>query len=198
MSSPSNNAAREAQRAEDARLRSITATQGRVNEVFNSPTRQAEIDAFVADLRGLGMQDLDKNKQLADRDLKFALARNGQVGGSTQVDRQADLGERYQRGVLEVDRSAAGAGADLQAADQQSRAQLISLATSGLDQTTGAQQAAASMRSSLEGAKANSRIQGVDNLFGGVADFAKKSRESADRRRGLYDSGFSPYTPVNQ
>lgn len=195
MGSPSNRAAQQAQAAEDARMRSIQATQGRINDTFNDPNRQAEISQFVADLRGLNMQDLDKHKTIADRKLKFALARNSQVGSSTQVDRQKDLGESYQRGTLEIDRAAMGAGADLSAADQDARARLISLATSGLDATTGAQQAGAAMRSSLESARASSRVQGLDSFFGSVTDFAKQSREAADRRRGLTDSGFSPYTP---
>lgn len=196
MGTPSNNAAREAQRAEDARFAAIQNTQGRVNDAFNSPSRQAEIAQFVADLRSFNMQDLDKNKGIADRKLKFALTRNGQVGGSTQVDRQKQLGEDYQRGALEVDRAAMGAGADVSAADQDARARLISLATTGMDATTGAQQAGAAMRSSLESARAGARVQGLDQVFGSVADFAKQSREASERRRGLLDSGFSPYTPI--
>lgn len=196
MGSPSNRAAQQAQAAEDARLRAIQATQSRVNSVFNDPSRQGDIAAFVNDLRAYNMMDLDKNKGIADRKLKFSLARNGQVGGSTQVDRQKMLGEDYQRGALEVDRAALGAGADLSAADQDARARLISLATSGLDATTGAQQASAAMRSSLESARANSRVQGLDSFFGSVSDFAKQSREASERRRGLTDSGFSPYTPI--
>lgn len=193
MGSPSNRAAREAQAAEDARMAAIRGTQQQVNAVFDSPERQADIQQFVADLRGLNMADLDKNKMLADRSLKFALARNGQVGGSTQIDRQERLGEDYQRGVLEVDRAALGAGASLQAADQDARARLISLATSGLDATTGAAQSAAALRSNIEGARANAKVQGLDQMFGSVADFAKQSREAKQRQQGLTDSGFSPY-----
>lgn len=193
MGSPSNRAAREAQAAENARMAAIRNTQNQVNAVFDSPERQADIQQFVADLRGLNMADLDKNKMLADRSLKFALARNGQVGGSTQIDRQERLGEDYQRGVLEVDRAALGAGASLQAADQDARARLISLATSGLDATTGAAQSAAALRSNIEGARANAKVEGLDQMFGSVADFAKQSREAKQRQQGLTDSGFSPY-----
>lgn len=197
MSSPSNSAAREAQNAENARMAGITNTQTRINQVFDDPQRQADINAFVNDLRTLNMQDLDKNKALADRNLTFALARNGQVGGSTQVDRQKDLGERYQRGALDVDRAALGAGADLSAADQDARARLISLATTGLDATTGAAQSAAALRSSIQSARAGAKVQGLDSVFGSVSEFAKQSREISDRRRGLADSGFSPYSQVS-
>lgn len=197
MSSPSNRAAKEAQNAENARLATITNTQGRVNQVFDDPQRQADIDNFVNELRALNMQDLDKNKMVADRNLTFALARNSQVGGSTQVDRQKQLGEDYQRGTLNIERAAQGAGADLQAADNDARARLISLATTGLDATTGAAQAASAMKASTEAARSNAKVQGLDTVFGSVADFAKQSRESKDRRDGLIASGFSPFAQMS-
>lgn len=193
MGAPSNRAARDAQRLEEQRLAQQTATQSRINQVFDNPQRMQEIAAFVGDVRALGMQDLDRHKGIADRQLKFAVARNGQVGGSTQVDRQRELGEGYQRGTLDVDRRAMGAGADLQAADEDARARLISLSTQGLDATTGAARSAAAMRVNAESARSASNWDGLNQFFSGASDFVRQSREAADRRRGLYASGFSPY-----
>jgi len=190
---PSNKAAKAAQASEDARMAAIKATQSRVNSVFDNPARQAEIQKFISDLRTFKLGDLNDNKAIADRQLTFSLARNGQLGGSTQIDQQRDLGKTYQRGVLDIDRQALGAGAQLSAADQDARARLISLATSGLDATTGASQAAAALRSNIESTRSTAQAQGVDNLFGSVADFAKRSREAADKRRGMLASGFGYY-----
>jgi hypothetical protein len=196
MSSPSNRASQQAQAAEQARLAAITNTQNRINQVFNDPARQAEIQQFVAGIRDLKMGDLNEQKANADRELKFALARGGQVGGSTQRDQQFELGKGYQKGVLDVDQQALGAGAQLQAADQDARGRLISLATTGLDATTGAQQAAAAMRSSIEAGRSAATAQGVGNFFGSVSDFAKSMREGAERRRANRDAGFGLYQPV--
>ncbi len=150
MGSPSNRAARQAQAAEEARMRAIAGTQAKVNEVFNSPQRAAEIQQLVNAVREFKLTDLNDQKQVADRQLAFFKARKGQVGGSTQIDRQKQLGKDYNRGVLDVDRQAAGVGASVSAADQDARARLISLATSGLDATTGARQAGEALRSNLE------------------------------------------------
>lgn len=196
MGAPSNRAARDAQRAEEARMAAQRATQNRVNQVFNDPQRQADIANFVNDLRSYNMLDLDRHKGIAERQLKFALIRNGQAGGSTQVDRQSELGEDYQRGALEVERRALGAGADLQAQDEDARARLLALATQGLDATTGGARAAAAMRVGLESARSNAQFEGLNSFFSGVSDFARQSREASDRRRGLYDSGISPYAPM--
>lgn len=193
MGSPSNNASRDANRAEEARLAQQRATQGRIDAAFDAPGRAAEIQEMVRALREFKLTDLNDQKLVADRQLKFALARKGQVGGSTQVDRQKQLGKDYQRGVLDIDRQAAGAGAQVQAADADARARLHSLATTGIDATSGASQAAHAMRASLEGARAEAGAAGANQFFGNVADFARRAREESDRRRGLEASGFGLY-----
>lgn len=193
MGSPSNRAAREAQAAEDARMRAIAGTQAKVNEVFNSPQRAAEIQQLVNAVREFKLTDLNDQKQVADRQLAFALARKGQVGGSTQIDRQKQLGKDYNRGVLDVDRQAAGVGASVSAADQDARARLISLANSGLDATTGARQAGEALRSNLESTRSTALAEGAGNFFGSAVDFARRAREESDRRRGLEASGFGLY-----
>ena len=132
MSGGSNRAAQEANRAEQARQAAIAGTQARVNQVFDSPGREADIADYVGAVREYFTDDLSRQKTNSDRDLKFALARGGNIGGSTQRDQQKVLGEEYGRGVLEVERRSQGAGAELRANDQDARARLISLATSGL------------------------------------------------------------------
>lgn len=193
MGSPSNRAAQEATRAEQARLAAIQGTQARVNQVFDSPQRAAEIQQLVNAVRDFKLTDLNDQKAVADRQLQFALARKGQTGGSTQIDRAKQLGKDYQRGVLDVDRQASGVGASVSAADQDARARLISLATSGMDATTGAQQAGQALRSNLESTRSTAMTEGAGQFFGSVSDFARRAREEADRRRGLQASGFGLY-----
>lgn len=194
MGGSSNRAQQEAQRAEDARLAAIRNTQSRVNQAFDAPGRQADIADAVAANRQLGTQTLDEAKAEQDRQLQFALARNGQVGGSTQIDQQSELGRQYTKGVLDVDRRARAVGSDIEAADQDARARLISLATSGLDATTAASQAAAGLRTNLEAARATSNVNDIGNVFGGTfADFLTRSRDSAERRRADQTTGFGLY-----
>ena len=134
------------------------------------------------------MLDLDRQKGDNDRQLRFALARGGQIGGSTQRDQQQTLGEDYTRGLLNVESRAQGLGADLSSRDQDARARLISLATSGLDATTGASQAAAAMKSNLEGAQSAAYGQNLGDSFGTVGSFIKESKDAAQRRRANQDA----------
>ena len=194
---PSNKAANEAAAAEKERQAAIAATQGRVNAVFDSPERQAEIERAIAAQREFETGILNQKKSDTDRQLKFALARNGQVGGSTQVDQQRRFGQDYANALLGVERSAQGFGANIRSADQDARARLISLATAGLDATTGAQQAAEAMRVNLQAGNANRNAEGVANAFVNFNDFLKSSRERADRQRADRVAGFNYYQPTS-
>ena len=194
---PSNKAANEAAAAEKERQAAIAATQGRVNAVFDSPERQAEIERAIAAQREFETGILNQKKADTDRQLKFALARNGQVGGSTQVDQQRRFGQDYANALLGVERSAQGFGANIRSADQDARARLISLATAGLDATTGAQQAAEAMRVNLQAGNANRNAESVANAFVNFNDFLKSSRERADRQRADRVAGFNYYQPTS-
>ena len=195
MSGGSDSASREAAASEERRQASIRNTQNSVNDIFNSPQRAADIADYVAANRQYLGDDLTRQKKTNDQQLKFALARNGQIGGSTQVDQQQRFGEDYSRGLLDVERRAQGAGAELESADQDARANLISLATTGLDATTASQQAAAAMRTSLQAGKSTSMVQGLGDMFGGFKDFYQKSQEAKVRRdadRNAYNNFYVP------
>lgn len=195
MSGGSNKAANAANKQEQERQARIASTQSAVNRVFDSPGRQAEIDDVVNATRQFNTQDLTRQKGDADRQLKFALARSGVTGGSTQVDQQKTLGEDYQRGVLEVDRRSRAVGADLQAADQDARARLIQLATSGGDATTASRHAAEVMRTNLEAGRASATANGLGDLFVGLKPFVQNNRDDAQRRQAIYDAGRNLYGP---
>lgn len=188
MSSGGNKAAKQAQQAEAARQAAIRGTQGRINGVFDNPQRQADIADFVNATRDYYTQDLNRQKGEADRGLKFALAKNGLTGGSVNVDQQRRLGEDYSRGVLNVEQKAQGAGASLSAADQDARARLISLATSGLDATTAASQAAAAMQSNLQAGMSEAKLGSLGDSFGGINSFVQQARDAQQRRQGYYST----------
>lgn len=187
MGSSSNSGQRAAEQAERERQAQISATQARVNQIFDSPERAAQRAEFGTALRDLFNQDLQRQKGVADRDLRFALARSGQIGGSRQIDAGRTMGEEYQRGVLEAERRAQGGVADLMSRDEQSRLQLAGLAQSGTNVTAAAQQAAGALRANLESASADARAGGLGDLFGSVAEYKRASDTAAEKRRADKD-----------
>ena len=186
----SNKASEEAQRAEAARLAQIKNTQGAINGVFDGPARAADIANFVSASRDYYTQDLNRQKGETDRQLRFALARNGQTGGSTQVDQAKEFSRTYGRGLLDVERRASADGATIEGADQDARARLLSLATTGLDATTAAQQSAAALRTNLQAGAGERNMGALGDAFSSFKDFIDRSRDSADRRRANTESGF--------
>lgn len=187
------SAADRAARLEEERQAQIRKTQGEINAVFNDPRREGEIADFVDATRQYYRQGLDDQKGETDRDLKFAMARAGLTGGSVQRDKNTDVAEQYARGLIDVNQKALGAGSALRAQEQEARARLIALATSGLDATNAANQASAAMRSNLESQRTASRFDAPAQAFGTFQNYLTRAQETADRRRANQDSGFGPY-----
>lgn len=187
------SAADVAARLEMERQANIKATQERVNKVFNDPTRERDISDFVSAVRTRALEDLNRQNTDASRELRFSLARGGLTGGSVNVDQNRRMADDYNRGLLNVESRAQGAGAQLEAADQDARARLIQLATSGLDATTAATQAAAGLRSNFENAKSQAYGEQLGDQFTQLGGFVKQRREEAARRQANRDANFNIY-----
>lgn len=196
MGGSSNRASRQAEQQERERQAAIAQSTGRINDIFNDPNRTAQYDQLVRDTQAYYQGDLDRQKADTDRQLKFALARGGQTGGSVSIDQNRKVGEEYLRGVIEANRMAQGAGADLRQADEQARSNLLAMAQSGLDATTAASQASASMRNNLLSGQAGATAQGLGNMFGSMSDIFRQSRDASEMRRGQKYGMNQIYSPM--
>lgn len=156
-----------------------------VNATFDAPGRQKQYDDFATALRANYTDDATRQKSVADRQLKFSMARNGLFGGSADADARRASGEEFQKGILTAENKTQGAVADLKGQDEEARMQLIQLVTNGLDATTGVQRAGSRMQSNLEGRQAQGYADGLGDIFGNTANTYKKQQESAAFRRGL-------------
>lgn len=189
------NAQRRAEQLERERQAAIAAGIGRVNSIYDDPARVGQYDQLRRDTLDFHLGDLNKQKASTDRNTRFALARNGQVGGSLQTDTNRRIGEEFLRGTIEADRRAQGAAADLRMADEQSRMNLISMVQGGLDSTTASSQAAASLQNNLLANRASATANGIGDIFGGFSDLFRRSQERAAERRGerdLYNLFYQP------
>lgn len=194
MGGGGDGGAGEARRNEAARQAGIDRTITDINALYDSEGRKKQVTDYGAELLNYFTGDLNKQKTIADRDSKFALARSGQTGGSLAIDQGRQLGTEYQEGILEAGRRAQSGMADLQSQDEQSRLNLTSLAQNGLSQTNAATQAAAAMRASLASASATNKAQGLGQLFDSVSKAKTASETAAEKRRA--DRVYAqPYTP---
>jgi hypothetical protein len=195
-SSSNNRAQREAQAQEEARQRAIQAAQAQVGAIFDNPDRQGQADRLAADTVAFYTRDLDRQAADTDRNLRFALARSGQTGGSVAIDQNRRVGDDYLRGVLDVNRRGQEAAANLRQADEQARANLLAMAQGGLDATTASQQAAQSLRNNLLAGQAGATANQLGSMFGQFGDFFRNSRDNAQWRRGLNSATDDIYRPM--
>lgn len=173
-----------AYRAERERQIAMQGATDRVNRVFDSPERQAQIADFLAALRERFNIDANRQKADADRNQKFALARNGLTGGSAAVDANRRLGEEYTEGLLRAESGAQEAVGDLRSQDESSRMGILSMIRSGMDATTAASRAGSMMQANAQSAQGKAFSDGLGEVFGGTADLYKRQTEAAERRRG--------------
>jgi hypothetical protein len=174
---------------EQARQAKMAEGTDRVNAVFDSPERAAQLEQFLQALRENFRLDADRQKQIADRKLRFSMARGGLTGGSAAVDANRTLGEEYTKGVLGAESRAQEAQGRLKSQDEASRLGLISMIRSGLDATTAAQRAGAAMQQNAQTTSANAMTSGLGDIFGSTAGIYKQQQEAAERRRGEYLAG---------
>ena len=170
---------------EAERQAKMTDATGRLNAVFDSPERQAQINDFLAALRDQYSTQLNRQKGDADRNLKFSMARGGLTGGSAAKDANRRLGEEYTEGVLGAENRAQEAVGNLRSQDEASRMGIISMIRSGLDSTTAAQRAGSAMQANAQSASGRALSDGLGDMFGGTASLYKQQQEAAERRRGF-------------
>lgn len=89
----------------------------------------------------LNTQEVERQAKEAERVNRFGLARTGLLGGSADVDSVAEINRRTNEGLLRSGGIADQAAADLQRQDETTRANLISMAQSGIDTGTAASMA---------------------------------------------------------
>ena len=182
-----------AQTAEDARKKQVTDATAAIERAFGGAPRQRQLDEFISALRGEFTTEAGRQKTLVDRRAKFSLARSGLTGGSAAADVKVDIGRQFQTGLLESERLAQGSLADLIAADQRSKLNLIGLAQGGASVSDAARNAATALQSNIAGARAGTAVTSLGDIFAATSDVSKSAEEAAQRRRGLEESQvFAP------
>lgn len=105
----------------------------------------------------------------AARNNRFNLARQSQLGGSVDVDSNAELQTDQALGATRIDQAARGAAAQLDAQREQERMNAISLVNSGAGESAVAS-AQAGLKNSLSNVSSQQRTNLFSDLFANGAD----------------------------
>lgn len=180
------DAAAQAAQMEAERQATISKNVAGINSAFAG--REGQYTDFENALRESLGAKLGQQRDVATRQNKFALARNGLTGGSAAIDAGRTLARENQEGVLNVEHQAQAGAAGLRSADEDTRARLISLAQSGSDIGNAAAQSASMLRANLGTAQNSANVNNLGDMFGGTAQTYRNMQDAAERRRGLQDA----------
>lgn len=160
-----------------------------INKVFDDADRDALYQSHRDAVYDLNTQEVERQAEQMERANRFALARNGLLGGSVDVDSATELNRRTNEGLAKAGGIADAAMSDLMAADENTRSNLVSMATAGTDATTAAQLASSGLKQNMESAAADKAVASVGDLFGTLAN------AYLFQNLGKYAQGMSAVNP---
>lgn len=133
----------------------------------------------------LNKREVDRQASEAERMNRFGLARTGLLGGSVNVDSVSDLNRRTNEGLMRAGGIADQAAADLKTADERTRSNLISLAQSGIDTGTAAQQALKGLEVNAANAASARAGSTVGSLFNDMSQAYLINQGNQGRQSGM-------------
>lgn len=154
---------------EDDRLRAINEGIGQVNAIFGGG-RQRQYATFLDALRKRYSKDLGEQQKTVLRKSKFAAARRGVTGGSSEIDMKRRNAQNYLRALIGGENRAQASVAKLRMSDENSRQSLINSIYSGMDATTAANRGQGQMASNIDMAMSDFIPGALDSIGEAAAD----------------------------
>lgn len=127
--------------------RAVSESQAKANALKDASAKREKLYATMAeDAKATAMNDLDRERTIAGRDLSFMLARQGLSGGSRDIDANKDIADTYGKGVLRASTIGSQVANNARSADEKTRQGLISSIHAGLTQDDAIRNATESMK----------------------------------------------------
>lgn len=186
-----------AQQQEAERQARINSAVGTINSIFDGAGRDelyADQKKAVYDINAL---DVNKQYKEAERANRFGLARAGLAGGSADIDSNAELQERTNKGLIQATGLGDSAASDLKLADERSRQSLIGMAQSGIDTGTAQTMALNQLNATQQSAAGDRAGATIGNLFGdlGQAYLANQVRAGQIAGKNFGSSSYGVSNP---
>lgn len=147
----------------------IVAATNQINSIFNGANRDTMYNDQKSAVYDLNKAEVDRQAAVAERANRFGLARSGLVGGSADVDSNAELNRRTNEGLIRTGGIADQSAADLKLQDEKTRANLISMAQSGIDTGSAATMALNGLSVNADQAAAQRNGATIGSLFGDLS-----------------------------
>ena len=157
--------ANQMERERQARMQEAIAA---IRDIFADAGRDALYDQQEQAVYDLNAKSVNDQYEQAERNNRFGLARNGLMGGSAEVDSNADLQKITNEGLVQAKALGQQAGGQLRSSDESAKQNLISLAESGMDSSTAANLAQSQMATNMQNALGQRGASAISGLFDGL------------------------------
>ena len=137
-------------------------------EQFEDAGREALYDQHRDAVYDLNTQEVNRQAEEAERANRFALARNGLLGGSVNIDANEELNRRTNEGLMQAQGLADDAAASLRTQDENTKQSLLSMANNGINAAQASQLASEGLKTNLQNAAAylyNQAVKQNANLY---------------------------------
>ena len=140
---------------------------------------------------------LNKERKTTERDAGFDLARSGLTGGSNDVDRNKDIFDTYQQGVLKAGEIGTRTSNNARSADDRTRVSLINSIRAGLDEGGAQQQAYESLRNNSRAAQDEASASNLTGFFNSLLNQQKQYQYNQGTQEAFRKYGGGPRSEGN-
>jgi hypothetical protein len=183
---------------EAARRSRISSNIASIKERFYNPVtgqitagRQALLDDVGQRVEDRYLPEFQDESNDAKRELKFALARRGLLGGSAQADAEGRYGDRIAKGERDISNRVLAGKAEQERLDNALMDSLINQANADADRDVLLSGIVNQQNTNANNATARINQNTFPNLFSDVSTLFKKINDTAQFNRGL--TGNNPY-----
>lgn len=166
----------------------LKASQDKANSLkAGAQARENLYTKIGTDAKNVAMTDLNKERGISERELKFSLARNGLSGGSRDIDSNRDVLDTYQQGVLKASNIGSQTANEARSSDEKTRVNLINSIQAGLTSGDAVQQAYAGMSNNAAAAQDAANSASLAGFF----DVLRQQQANNQYQKGV-DSVYVP------
>lgn len=153
------------EKMEQERQERILAAVDVINSIFGQANRNDLYEDQKRSIFDLNTREVERQYDNAERTNRFGLARNGLLGGSVDIDSNAELQRKNNEGLMQAVGLADSAAANLKMQDEKNKQSLISMAQSDIGSSTAQSLAQQSLSNAADGAYADRTTASIGNLF---------------------------------
>ena len=185
-----SKAADAAAEASNENQQQIAGATAAIQGAYNSPERQQQYQTYAANLQKYYNTQIQQQQDVANKNLKFSLARSGLTGGSQAAYAGGVEANDSAQASLQAENQVQTATSNLKQSDVNSENSLEALAQNGLSTGNATTQAAQAQQASLQGAQTAQNPTSLGQLFQNTANIYNTETTANAQTRAAQ---LSPY-----